>query len=80
MVNFRDSFFAVGKLFSSVVPCPQTQCPWLKNQVITRSHLLVVAYWFVLYWGSLVQGGWRDEFKPVYDLGGWNGKSTCSGR
>lgn len=51
MVNFRDWFFAVVKSFSSAVPCPQTQCPWLKNQVITRSHLLVVTYWFILYWG-----------------------------
>lgn len=73
MASFRDSLFAVVKLLSSVDPSPQTQCPWLKNQVITRSHLLVVTYSFILYWGSLVEGGQRDEFKPVYDLGGWNG-------
>lgn len=57
MINFRDSLFAAVKLFSSVVPCPQTQCLWLKVQVITRSHLLVVTHWFVLYWDRL----WRED-------------------
>lgn len=73
MVNLRDSCFAGVTLFSSVVPCPETQCRWLKSQVITHSHLLVVTYSFVLYQGSLVEGGRRDEFKPVHDLGGRNG-------
>lgn len=59
--------------FCSVGPCLQPRCLWLKNQVIICSDLLVVTYSFILYWESLVEEGQRDEFKPAYDLGGWNG-------